>query len=137
MLFVCLRDVTWNAPKSMWRRYLARDSICICFVSKSNIFMFGDFPDLKLVTCFFLEISYFFMFENLEMPNFFHFQNQMRKWGVSRFSNKKVEHYEKKSTWSIQGYPHYMLFGGKSIRLKILRLQKNYISRMTVSPVCV
>ena len=31
----------------------------------------------------------FFMFQNLEMLHFSQFQNQMEKWGISRFSNKK------------------------------------------------
>ena len=41
----------------------------------------------KHVTCFFSEKPHFFMFENLEMPYFSHFQNQIGKMG----------HFEEKS----------------------------------------
>ena len=30
-----LREGTWNAPNSMWRRYFARDGICINFWNKT------------------------------------------------------------------------------------------------------
>ena len=40
-----------------------------------TLFIFGDFPVLKLVTCFFLEMSHFFMFEDFEIPHISHFQN--------------------------------------------------------------
>ena len=46
---------------------------------------------------FFPEMPHFFLFVFPEMPHFSHFQNQMGKWGISRFSNiKKVGHFEKK-----------------------------------------
>ena len=42
---------------------------CICILSwnapKSNILIFGPFGVLKSITCFFLGISHFSMFENL------------------------------------------------------------------------
>ena len=51
---------SWNAPKS-------------------NILIFGSFLVFKSITCFFLEMPHFFMFEIPEMPpgHFSRFQNQV------------------------------------------------------------
>ena len=36
-----LPGVTWNAPKSMWRIYIARDGICILSQNRSNFRFFS------------------------------------------------------------------------------------------------
>ena len=60
-------------------RYFARDDMCIFPIF--NIFNFGAFLVLKLITCFFLEMPHFFMLVFPKMPQF---QNQMgKKWGIS------------------------------------------------------
>jgi len=64
-----------------------------CNAPKSKNFVFGSFPALKLITCFLFEMPHFFMFENLKMPHLSYVQNQMGKWGISKFSNiEKMRH---------------------------------------------
>ena len=89
MITKCIRGVSWNAPKTMWRRYFSRESYAYFSwnAPKSKIFIFGSFLVLKLITCFFLE-----------MPHFSYLILKMGKMGHFRKNeHKKVGHFEKKA----------------------------------------
>ena len=57
-----VREGTWNVPKSMWRRYFARDGICINFwnAPKLNGLSFSLFSVRKLIPCLIFEIPNFY-----------------------------------------------------------------------------
>ena len=53
-----LLEVAYNAPKSVWNRILSCDDICIFLwnAPKSNTFIFGPFPGIKIFHVIFLQI---------------------------------------------------------------------------------
>ena len=69
---VFIREVIWNAPKSMWKIYFSRDGICLFFWNAQNSknFSFSLFFVRILITCSFFEMPDFHMFDYFEMPNF-------------------------------------------------------------------
>ena len=98
-----VHEISWNAPKSMWKRILSCDSIFSIFwnAPKSKNFIFGAISVLKLITWQFFEMPHFFIFEFFEMPHFPHFQNQI--WKMEHF--KKFEHkWNRKWNSSILGH---------------------------------
>ena len=56
-----VREVIWNAPKSMWKMIFSCDSICIIIwnAPKSKNLIFGSFSVLKLITCQLFEMPHF------------------------------------------------------------------------------
>ena len=84
-----VREVSWNAPKSIWRGYFSRESICIFSwnASKSNILIFGSFLVFKSITCFFLEMLHFFVFVFPEIP---HFPIWFWNWKNGAFQEKRT-----------------------------------------------
>ena len=92
-----IRGIRWNALKSMWKRLVSCDAICIYFLNapKSKDFNFGRF--CVWVTCFSIEMPHFKLLEDLEMPQFSYFQNQMGNMEHFKdFERLKVGHFEEK-----------------------------------------
>ena len=83
----------------MWRIYFVRDGKCIFSwnAPKSNIFIYGYFLVLKLIT-FFPKCPTFLCSFFPEMPHFSHLILKMGKMGHFRKNEqKKVGHFEKKA----------------------------------------
>ena len=88
---VYVREVSWNASKSMWRRYFTRDGICIFFLKCPKIqhIQFRWFSHFKIDHAFFLEMTHFLLFVFPEMPHFSYLILKMGKWGISGKTNRK------------------------------------------------
>ena len=86
-----VREVQSNTSKSIWRRNLSCDGICIFprNAPKSMNFNFGPFLFEKQVTCFFPEMPHFLCSKTLKCPIFSISRIRWGKLGISWFSNIK------------------------------------------------
>ena len=89
---ITLTTASWNAPKSMWRRYFARDGICIFFLKCPKIehIQFRCFSRFKIDHVFFSRNAPLFYVRFSWIAPFFLSDSQkgteiecVRFWGIS------------------------------------------------------
>ena len=80
-----LREVLWNAPKSMWKIYFSRDGLCNFFRNAPFHFRF-IFP-FKIDHVHFFRNAPLFYVHFFKCPIFPIWFWKWEKWGISKFSN--------------------------------------------------